>query len=47
MFDGKHIKIKRDTAIGQVVHRYEYSQPEVADWLGLHYATVSRIANTP
>lgn len=47
LFDGKHTKVKRDTAIGQAVHRYGYSQREVADWLGLHYATVSRIANRP
>jgi REP element-mobilizing transposase RayT len=47
LFDGKLTKAKRDTAIGQAVHRYGYSQREVADWLGLHYATVSRIANRP
>ena len=47
LFDGKLTKAKRDTAIGQAVHRYGYSQREVADWLGLHYSTVSRIANRP
>lgn len=47
LFDGKLTKAKRDTAIGQAVYRYGYSQREVADWLGLHYATVSRIANRP
>jgi hypothetical protein len=29
----------------QVVRRYGYSQREVADFLDLHYATVSRLAN--
>ncbi|MFO0700713.1 MAG: transposase [Nitrospira sp.] len=38
-------KVKRDTVIRQAVHQHGYSQREVADWLGLHYATVSRIAN--
>jgi len=47
LFDGKLTKAKRDTAIVQAVHRYGYSQREVADFLGLHYATVSRIANRP
>jgi putative transposase len=47
LFDGKLTRAKRDTTIVQAVHRYGYSQREVADWLGLHYATVSRIANRP
>jgi len=47
MFDGTRTKAKRYTVIGQAVHRYGYSQREVADWLGLHYATVSQIANRP
>ncbi len=47
LFDGKRAKVTHDTAIEQAVHRYGYSQREVADWLGLHYATVSRIANRP
>jgi REP element-mobilizing transposase RayT len=47
LFEGTRPKVKRDTAISQAVHRYGYSQREVADWLGLHYATVSRIANRP
>jgi len=29
----------------QAVHRYGYSQREVADFFDLHYATVSRLAN--
>ncbi|MEE9551244.1 MAG: hypothetical protein V3W08_12685 [Candidatus Binatia bacterium] len=29
----------------RAVHRYGYSQREVAEHLGLHYATVSRLAN--
>ena len=47
LFDGKLIKTNRNTAIVQAVHRHGYSQREVADFLGLHYATVSRIANRP
>jgi hypothetical protein len=47
LFEGKRTKAKRDTTIVQTVHRYGYSQREVADWLGLHYAIVSRIANRP
>lgn len=45
LLDRKLTKAKRDTAIGQAVHRYGYSQREVADWLGLHYATISRLAS--
>ena len=41
------IATKRDTRIVQAVHRYGYSQREVADSLHLHYATVSRLANEP
>jgi hypothetical protein len=32
LFDGTGIKAKRDTVIGQVVHRYGYSQREL--WIG-------------
>jgi REP element-mobilizing transposase RayT len=45
LLDRKLTKTKRDHAIIQAVHRYGYSQKEVADWLGLHYATISRLAN--
>ena len=45
LFDGQLTKTKRDTRIVQAVHRYGYSQKEVADFLNLHYATVSRLAN--
>jgi REP element-mobilizing transposase RayT len=45
LFEGKRTKAKRDTIIVQAVHRYGYSQREVAEMLGLHYATISRIAN--
>mgnify|MGYP002075353023 CR=1 FL=1 len=45
LFEAKPTRTKRNTAIIQAVHRYGYSQREVADWLGLHYATISRIAN--
>ena len=31
--------------IVQAVHRYGYSQREIADFLDLHYVTVSRLAN--
>jgi REP element-mobilizing transposase RayT len=47
LFDGKLTKAKRDTSIVQAVHRYGYSQKAVADVLGLHYSTVSRLANRP
>jgi len=45
LFEGKLGKTKRDARILQAVNRYGYSQREVADCLGLHYATVSRLAN--
>ena len=45
LFEGKLTKTKRDGRIVQAVHRYGYSQREVADFLDLHYATVSRLAN--
>lgn len=45
LFDGKLTKAKRDARIVQAVHRYGYSQREVAEFLNLHYATVSRLAN--
>jgi len=44
-FEGKRTKATRDRAMVQAVHRYGYSQREVAEVLGLHYATVSRIVN--
>jgi len=45
LFEGKQSKTKRDSLIVRAVHRYGYSQREVADVLDLHYATVSRLAN--
>ena len=45
LFEGKLTKSKRDARIGKAVHRYGYSQKQVADYLMLHYATVSRLAN--
>ena len=45
LFAGKLSKSKRDALIVRAVHRYGYSQREVADFLGLHYATLSRLAN--
>ncbi len=47
LFEGKLTKPKRDALIVRAVHRYGYSQREVADSLDLHYATVSRLANKP
>ncbi|MBX3332172.1 MAG: transposase [Nitrospira sp.] len=47
LFDGTLTKAQRDDAIVQAVHRYRYSQREVSKFLGLHYATVSRLANRP
>jgi REP-associated tyrosine transposase len=46
LFAGKLTKAKRDGLIVRAVHRYGYSQTEVADFLQLHYATISRLANT-
>lgn len=45
LFEGKLTKTRRDALIARAVRRYGYSQREVADLLGLHYATVSRLAN--
>ena len=47
LFEGKLTKTKRNARIVQAVDRYGYSQREVADFLELHYATVSRLANRP
>jgi putative transposase len=46
VFEGKLTKTKRDARIVQAVHRYGYSQREIADFLELHYATISRLANS-
>lgn len=46
LFAGKLTKSKRDAKIVKAVHRYGYSQRQVADHLNLHYATVSRLANS-
>jgi REP element-mobilizing transposase RayT len=45
LFEGQLAKTKRDARIVEAVQRYGYSQREVADFLNLHYATVSRLAN--
>jgi len=45
LFEGELTKTKRDARILRAVHRYGYSQREVADFLDLHYATVSELAN--
>ncbi|MGH8546812.1 MAG: addiction module toxin RelE, partial [Gammaproteobacteria bacterium] len=36
-------KTARDRAIAAAVNRYGYSQMEVADYLHLHYSTISRL----
>jgi DNA-directed RNA polymerase specialized sigma subunit len=38
-------KQKRDRKIVEVINEYGYSQKEVADYLGIHYSTISRLAN--
>jgi REP element-mobilizing transposase RayT len=38
-------KRKRDKGIAEAVIRWGYSQKGVADYLGLHYSTVSRLMN--
>ena len=45
LFEGRLTKTKRDARIVEAVHRYGYSQREVADVLDLHYTTISRLAN--
>ena len=34
---------KRDKKIAEATERYGYSQKEVADYLGMHYSTISRL----
>ena len=43
LFDGSNNKEKRNKSIAEAVLRYGYSQTEVAQYLGLHYSTVSHI----
>ncbi|MGR3319397.1 MAG: REP-associated tyrosine transposase [Candidatus Anammoxibacter sp.] len=38
-------KQKRTVKIVEAVNEYGYSQKEVADYLGIHYSTLSRLAN--
>ena len=38
-------KSKRDEKIREAAERHGYSQKEVADYLGLHYSTISRLVN--
>ena len=40
-------KLRRDRAIAGAVGRFGYTQKAVADFLGLHYSTVSRLVNSP
>ena len=39
-------KQKRNRRIAEAVYEYGYSQREVADLLGVHYTTISRLLNT-
>ena len=43
--DGKNVKKKSDLRIADAVVRWGYSQREIADYLSLHYSTVSRLLN--
>jgi putative transposase len=38
-------KTLRDEAISEAVNKHGYSQVELADFLGLHYSTISRLVN--
>ena len=38
-------KAVRDRKIVEAVERYGYAQKAVADFLGMHYSTISRLAN--
>ena len=40
-------KSKRNGAITKAVGTYGYTQMEVADFLGMHYSTISRLTNEP
>jgi transposase len=39
----KKDKSKRDKKIRDAVKRYGYSQNEIAEYLGMHYSTISRL----
>jgi DNA-directed RNA polymerase specialized sigma24 family protein len=43
--DTKRERGKRNREIADAVDRWGYSQKEVADHLGLHYSTISRLIN--
>ena len=45
LFAGRFSRRQSEGLIARAVHRYGYIQREVAEHLGLHYATVSRLAN--
>lgn len=45
LFAGRLSRERRNGLIMRAVQRFGYSQKEVAEHLGLHYATVSRLAN--
>lgn len=44
---GKRERSRRDKQIGEAVERHGYSQREVAQHLGMHYSTISKILATP
>ena len=39
-------KLERDRRLYEAVEHYGYSEREVADYLNLHYSTVSRLIST-
>ena len=43
--EGFRDKEERDKKIKEAVEKYGYSQKEVADYLEIHYSTVSRAVN--
>lgn len=38
-------KQERDRKIREAVERHSYSQKEIADYLKMHYSTISRLVN--
>ena len=44
-FKGAKEKKRRDRKISEAVMRHGYSQTEIAEHLGMHYSTISRIAS--
>jgi REP-associated tyrosine transposase len=44
-YSNRNKKFSRNQKIAEAVTRYGYSQMELADFLGLHYSTISRLIN--